>query len=48
MNLNANNDTDEDAEKIPSPRKRGFNKVYEEFKTYPDLKIATEDLRNLG
>ena len=26
MNLNANDDTDEDAEKIPSPGKRGFNK----------------------
>ena len=25
-----------------------FNKVYEEFKTYPDLKIATEDLRIFG
>ena len=47
MNLNTNDDTDVDAEEIPSPLKRGFNKVYEELKTYPDLKIATEDLRNL-
>ena len=46
MNLNANGNTHEDAEEILSPRKRGFNKVYEEFKTYPDLKIATEDLCN--
>ena len=46
MNLNANDDTDDDAEKIPSSHKRGFNKVNEEFKTYPDLKIATEDLCN--
>ena len=27
---------------------RGFNKINEEFKTYPNLKIPTEDLRNLG
>ena len=28
--------------------KEGLNKIYEEFKTYTDLKAATEDLRNLG
>jgi hypothetical protein len=27
---NANDDTDEDAEEIPSIRKRGANKIYEE------------------
>ena len=48
MNLNANDDNHQDAKEIPSPHKRGFKKVYEEFKTYPDPKIATEDLRNLG
>ena len=48
MNLNANDNYDEDAEEIFPPHKRGFNKIYEEFKTYPDPKIATEDLRNLG
>ena len=30
---------------IVSHHKRPFNKVYEEFKTYPDLKKATDDLR---
>ena len=34
MNLNANDDTDEVAEEIP--RKRGCNKVNNEFKTYLD------------
>jgi hypothetical protein len=34
MNLNTNDDTDEVAEEIP--RKRGFNKVNNEIKTYPD------------
>ena len=48
MNLNANDDTDVDEEEIPCPRKRGLNKIYEEFKTYTDLKAATEDLRILG
>ena len=33
---------------IVSHHKRPFNKVYEEFKTHPDIKIATGDLRNLG
>ena len=47
MNLNSNDEIDEDEEEIPSTRKRAFNKVYEEFKTCPDLKKATEDLRNL-
>ena len=27
---------------------REISKIYEEFKTYTDLKAATEDLRNLG
>ena len=48
LNLNENDDTNVDAEEIPCPRKRGFNKIYEEFKTYTHLKAATEDLRNLG
>ncbi len=47
MNFNANDHTDEDAE-ILSPCKKIFNKVYEDFKTFPDIKIVTEDLRNLG
>ena len=50
-NDDANDGTDEDVEEIPSTSKRGFNKVYKvykEFKTLPDLKAATEDLRNLG
>ena len=34
LNLNENDDTDVDAEEIPYNRKRGFNKIYEEFKTY--------------
>ena len=38
----------EDAEEIPSTRRRGANKIYNEFKTYPDLKAATESLRKLG
>ena len=37
----------EDAEEIPSTRKRGANKIYNEFKTQPDLKAATESLRKL-
>ena len=48
MNFNANDDNGEDAKEIPSPNKWGFNKVYDEFKTYSDLKIATEDLRIFG
>ena len=38
----------EDAEEIPSTRRRDVNKIYNEFKTYPDLKAATESLRKLG
>ena len=48
LNLNENDDSDVDAEEISCPRKRSFNKIYEEFKTYKDLKAATEDLGNLG
>ena len=48
MNLNSNDDTDVDTEEISTSHKRGFNKVYKEFKTYPYLEIATEDVRNLG
>ena len=47
-NLNSNDDTDEDAEEMPSTRKRGANKIYNEFKTYPNLKEAPESLRELG
>ena len=46
MNLNANDGTDVDAEEISSLS--GFKKVYEEFNTFPDLKIVTEVVRNLG
>ena len=48
MNLNANDDTDEDAKEILSPHKKGVNKVYKEFKTYSDLKKVTEDIHNLS
>ena len=47
-NVNSNDDTDEDAEEIPSTRTRGGNKIYHEFKTYPDPKAATESLRKIG
>ena len=44
MNLNANNDTYAAAGEKYSPRRRGFNKVYEEFKTYQNLlKTVLED-----
>ena len=45
---NSNDDTDEDTEEIPSTRKRGAHKIYNEFKTYPNLKEAPESLRKLG
>ena len=46
-NLNSNDDTDEDAEEILSTRKSGANKIYNEFKTYPNLRAAAESLRKL-
>jgi len=47
-NVNSSDYTFEDAEEIPSTRKRGANKIYNEFKTYPNLKEAPESLRKLG
>ena len=36
----------EDAEEMTSTRKRGAYKIYNEFKTYQDLKAATENHEN--
>jgi hypothetical protein len=46
MNLSVNYDTEKDAKETVLHHKREFNIVDKKFKTYPDLKIATEDLRN--